>query len=274
MKERLHLGKARLAVRAVLIEHLRLLGDGVHRRAAGDEADVVGGLAVAVLGRLHGVERVDHGGQIPDGVAVSKGVEGVAALGLHHHPVAVGAHGAADHGVELHAVQGDECPEAITVPGGHGAAALQISQALLAGIGHKDQLGLGLQMILEKIPCAEQKHRQVGRVVADAGAEVFAALLPEGHGRQIRKDRVGVRHKDHHVSIVAAQGADDIFGLVDLRAAAGLFQPVSDIGRPGVLLMRRRGNGAEIANQDFELVLAVAEIVLHGFGEIHCGSSC
>ena len=187
----------------------------------------------------------------------------------------MGAHGAADHGVELHAVQGDEFPKAAAIPVCHGAAALQVSQALLAGIGHKDQVRLGLQMILEKIPRTEQKRRQIGRVVADAGAKVFAALLPEGHGRKVGKDRVGVRHKDHHVAFfVIAQGANDIFGFVDLRAAAGLFQPVSDIGRPGVLLVRRGGNGAEVANQGFELVLAVAEIVLHGFGEIHCGSSC
>ena len=76
----LHLFQAFPIVGTDFVEHGGALGDGVHRGAALDEANVVGGLGSGLLRGLDRVQLGDEPRQDLDGVAVSKAAKAVPAL--------------------------------------------------------------------------------------------------------------------------------------------------------------------------------------------------
>ena len=127
----LHGRKSLPFVGAELKEHGRLLGDGIAGGAAGDGADVVGGPAD---GRdLHLVEPGNELSELGDGVGGAEAGIGMAAFRGDGDPETAGADRLGDNGGGV-AVEGDEFLYPVAKIRHDPAGALQIAQALLAGV--------------------------------------------------------------------------------------------------------------------------------------------
>ena len=214
-------------------------------------------MAVTLHRHLHTVELIHQCGQDLDGAALAEVPEGVSSVSQCPDSVPVGAHGPGHDADQIGAVQRDELPHPAAVSFHDGPTALQVSQPLLTGVGHKEHARGGGEVSLHDIAGADHQHRQVGGVVRYARTVHHPVLLPEGHGLRIRENGVRVGHDDHHIALFRhVVGADHVQRLVDHRVLPAVpHEPVPAEGSPILLVVGRRRNGAQVPDQLLELLL-------------------
>ena len=256
-----------------LIEHLGVLGDGIDGGAARNGAHVVGGLA---LGRdLDGVEGVDEAGKVGDGVAIAEGAVGVAALGIHFDPVAHGAHGPVDAAAGL-VIEGHEFLDTFAVVFHDLPAALQIAQALLAGVDHQQYAPVPGRDFLF---CDESRRRQQGHhaggVVADAGAEDLAVPDFQRQFLGVGEDHIAVGHEDGDgLVIVTTDGIHHIQCFIDVDALrAPAFQLLLAIFCPFSLVIGGGGDLRQLQEQVVMLLIMFIRPCGHILGQFHYSAS-
>ena len=260
---RFHGFQTDFTVGAVFIEHICFLRNGIDRCAAGDGTHIEGGFAVRFRRNRLLVKRRDQSGQSMDGVGPAEIAKRVAALSLRRDLIPVGADGAADGLPEVGTINREQRLHTMTVPLHNGAAALQIAQTLFTGIGHDQQAVLRLPLPI--IQSADQQNSQLCRIIGDSGAVPAVCLFPEGHGLQIRKDRIRMRHEHGDIIILRdTDGPDHIPDFVNIHAFCAVgFQPRFYIRCPGILLMGRCRNGAEFFDQLPQQRLIFLNICFH-----------
>ena len=199
----------------------------------------------------------------------------MTALGLDRDLVAVRAYRVVHHHMEAVTVEGHKAFHPVSVVVCNGTATLQIAQTLLAGVSDKENAGLARDVMLNEILGAQHHHRQVGGIVAHAGALEGVLCFHKGHGLQVGKYRVGVGHKHGNGAVLAyIVGTDYIQRFVDENAlCADVFKPLFAKLCPLFFVMGRSGNGAQIPDQLLELLLGCVQISLHFGGKDHSYTS-
>ena len=249
-KHGFHLFQAGAGIRTVFKEHGCFLRDGVHGGSAFDHADVVGGFAVTFGGRLHGVKRVDHGSKEMDCVAVAECAEGMAALGAHGDAIARTADCLVADASEP-AVKRDDFPHAARVILHQPAAPLEVAEPFLTGICHEQKAAIRRLRLHAEVTRGKHQRCKVCRIIPNAGAEEPVAFPVQGHGGEVRKNGIRVRHKHHNLTAgCAVHGRDDVLRCINGHIRESIFfKPGFYKLRTLRFLMGRGGNPAKRFNQ-------------------------
>ena len=135
--------------------------------------------------------------------------------------------------------------------------ALEVAQALLAGICHHNNAGVELWLVLQEPLGGHEQRYQAGGVVSDARGVHVLLVLGERQLACVGEDHIGVSRKDRATGLGAiTQDAHHVSGLVHGDVGGALLaEPIGNKIRAAALVAGRRANSTNRA-QELERLLA------------------